>query len=310
MIRLLATLCALGFWSVSPTSAQWCTELAEVALVDIHPLAPGRTPSTSTARGAPTSTTFRPAGAFMLIEATVDGHPGTYILDSGAPGLILNRRPSAVEESVAAEGLNGSVAFAKTEVASLQWGPLTQTDLTAYAVDLDYLTEALGERIDGMLGYDQLSALPVTIDYRRGSITHHVEDAPAGEGVKLRLRLRGHVAAVRGRIDGRRVELALDTGAGVNVLDDDRLSRLGDDAHERMDDMLLRGLDARQERVPRARVHLTEIADANWIGLPFAFADLSGFAKAGLRVDGVLGKEWLQRHTVTLDYGRGVAYVR
>lgn len=309
MLRLLV-ISAFTWWLVSGAYAQAGLR-SEVALVDVpHELATRASPTLVDRRG-PTVMDFRTAGAFLLVRAAVDGVDGTYVLDSGAPGLILNRPVTDRDAAVEGEGLNGAVAFAPTSATSLTWGPVTQTDLTAYAVDLDYLTETLGERVDGMIGYDQLRAAPVTIDYREQTITHHVadDDAHRREGVRLRMRLRGHVAALRGRVDGRRVHFALDTGAGVNVLDDDRLARLGDDAHERLDDMLLRGLDARSARVPRTRVHLTEIADANWIGLPFAFADLSGFAKAGLRVDGVLGKEWLQRHVVTLDYDRGFVWV-
>ena len=305
--RLAISLVLLG--AAELATAQSSPAPAEVALVEIV-LAEAHPPALSTLVGEGNSvTSFREVGAFMVVDAIVDGAPGRYVLDSGAPGLIVNRRPVSSDAVVLGEGLNGSVAVAKTKVRSLSWGPVAQSDLVAYAVDLDYLTDALGERIDGMIGYDQLRVAPVTIDYARKTITHHVGDPPHGDGVRLAMRVRDHVAAVKGRIDGRRVRLALDTGAGVNVLDDDRLDRLSANAHERIDDMLLRGLDAEQVRVPRTRVHLTEIADANWIGLPFAFADLSGFAKAGLRVDGVLGKEWLQRHVVTLDYDRGFVWV-
>lgn len=286
---------------------------AEVALVELPAVAAVGTASNSEVLTSDLSLVqpMYSLGGFLVVRAEVDGIEGNYVLDSGAPGLIVNRPARPGDVLVSAEALNGGIAFARTTVESFAWGAVRQQGITAYAVDLDYLTEALGTRIDGMIGYDQLRVAPLTLDFDAGSLTQHSTEnrfEPTA-AVRLRMRMRGHVPALKGRIDGRRLRLALDTGAGVNVLDDDRLRRLGDDAHEPMDDMLLRGLDANSQRVPRARVHLTEIADANWIGLPFAFADLSGFAKAGLRVDGVLGKEWLQRHRVTLDYGRGHVWV-
>lgn len=306
-----ASLYILAFLLLGGLHAQGEGEL-DVALVDLPAIT-----ATEFYRSAsldweqPTTQAIRFVGGFLVVTASVDGVAGNYVLDSGAPALIVNRPANDDDEVVAAESLNGAVAFARTTVTQFEWGPVRQDNLTAYAVDLEYLTTALGERIDGMIGYEQLRVTPVAIDYREASLTHLPQEGrvqPAN-AIRMRMRLSGHVPALRGRINNRRVRLALDTGAGVNLLDDERLVGLDEDVHDRMDDILLRGLDARQSRVPRARVHLTEIADANWIDLPFAFADLSGFAKAGLRVDGVLGKEWMQRHRVTLDYGRRRVWV-
>ena len=281
------------------------------AQVDIALLA--RLNNTPTARSVAIDATprvapFEAAGAFALVSATVDGVVGTYILDSGAPGLILNGVAGA--DATAARALDREVAIGHQTVTQLTWGPLTQRDLDAYVLDLSHLEVTLERPLAGIIGYEQLRELPVTIDYPREVITFWTTARPsAADGAELRFRFSGHLPVLRASIEGTRARLGLDTGSGVNLLDDSYLAQVGHDA-ELLPEMIVRGLGAESSTVARRLIDHTRVSTSNWIDLPFGFTDLGPVRATGLKVDGLLGKEWLHLRVVTLDYRKRIVYIR
>ncbi len=252
---------------------------------------------------------FRAVGPFILVEASSNGIRGTFILDSGSPGLILNQ---PVTEPVAhGQALGSPVPYGEVEVTDFQWGPIEQHDLKAYTIDLSHLDESLGLHVAGLIGYEQLREAAISINYPRQQLTFQASDAnDAALGVPLKFRLCGHVPTLRSVVAGKRLDLALDTGSGVNLLDVELLDRISEDECAEMADLEVRGLGTTVSRIQRRRVHLTEVADGNWLNLPFAFADLAGFRESGLLVDGLLGRDWIAERTVTLDYKRKRIYVK
>jgi len=285
----------------------------DVALVNIHSTTVRSALHSSIELSAPITQKLHMLNSFLLVEAEIDGTLGLFVLDSGAPGLILNRPSSSIDpaEDLYAEGVSGRVAVGTEHIKEFAWGPLHMQSFEAYSVDLNYLTATLGKRVAGVIGYDQLRRLPFTLDFVAQRVNFHPTGYSADRPqLTFRMNMRGHLPTVRSRIDGRRLRLAIDTGAGVNLLDDKQLRKLNTRAHKPLEEMMLRGLNAEYTRVPRSMVHLTEIEDANWIGLPFAFLDLQSVSDEGASFQGVLGREWLQSHIVTFDYQQRRLYVQ
>ena len=176
---------------------------------------------------------------------------------------------------------------------------------------MSHFERALGVDIAGLIGYAQLRELAVTIDYPGRELTFLGKGyAEEGLGVPLRFRLRGHVPTMQASVAGRRARLGLDTGSGVNMLDVSYRAAAYDSRSTHLPAMVVSGVGAGAEQVERLSLPVTEIARANWIHLPFAFTDLERFRESGLRIDGLLGREWMAQRTITLDYQRSQLYVR
>ena len=252
---------------------------------------------------------FQSRGAFILVQAKVDGQVGTYILDTGAPGLILNRAPSSAQD--AGLGLNQSVHFEQTSVSTFAWGPLQQHKVKALAVDLSHFERGTDCRIAGIIGYEQLRQVMITINYPRNLLTFLPADADVDRlGTRLRFRLDGHLPVLRSAVGGKKARLGFDTGSGVNLLDIVYRSIAEAQATASLPDIRVNGVDAVPQRVQRISLAMTEIEKANWLNLPFALIDLAGFRESGLLIDGLLGREWMAERSVTIDYRHRRLYVK
>ena len=261
------------------------------------------------------SSAFRTLGPFMVVQVEVDGVTGSYILDSGAPGLILNGVVTEVVDS--ARALDRFVMIGERRAKRLDWGPIKQSDVHAYVLDLSHLEHSLGEPISGLIGYEQLRQLPLTIDYPKRTLTFLRKHSEAkAQGIALTFELLGHLPLVDAEVGGTRAWLGFDTGSGVNLLNADYLLQVGPNSAE-LPDMQVRGLGATSAVIARRSIGLTRTSNANWMNLPYGFADLTGFRESAYdqdagaqQLDGLLGKEWMQQRVVTLDYGRRRLYVR
>lgn len=267
--------------------------------------------------GAPQIQTqpFRAVGPFILVTATVGGVVGSYILDSGAPGLVINGAVAIAVDSALA--LDRYVMIGQRNVGELRWGPIKQRAAIAYVLDLSHLERSLGEPISGLIGYEQLRQLPITIDYPKRVITFLRKHSEAKvQGIALPFELSGHLPLVEAEVGGRQATLGFDTGSGVNLLDKAYFGQLASSSAE-LPEMRVRGLGATDETIARRSVALTTTSHANWVNLPYGFADLTRFRDSptaeeaiGAQLDGLLGKEWMQQRVVTLDYARRRLYIR
>jgi hypothetical protein len=251
---------------------------------------------------------FQSLSAFIIVEAEVNGQRGFYILDSGSPGLVLNQKPKQGAES--AKALHGEVAVEQVEVKQLRWGPVQQSGIQAFALDLSHLSNSTGLEIAGMLGYEQLRQTKISIDFPKREIRFLPQDTEVQQGLALRFRLRGHLPVLRSEVAGQRIDLGFDTGSGVNLIDQVWLSDLDNSQLSPLPELEIRGLGQHRQTVERRRVQLTEVDKGNWVNLPYAFPDLSGFRESGLAIDGLLGKEWMQGRCITLDYKARRLWIR
>ena len=80
---------------------------------------------------------FELHSGFVVVTAQVDGQAGTYILDSGAPGRVLNARHcrGAKAGIVEVSGTGGTRKAGLVEVRIFQWGNFEKADFEAIVVD-------------------------------------------------------------------------------------------------------------------------------------------------------------------------------
>jgi len=174
---------------------------------------------------------FRLAGNLLLVQATVNGSSGNFILDTGAPELIVNR---AYFEGV-------DVPWAQMDVVDIRGhaspancfvikdfaiGGLSLNPQYALSIDLSSLERTKGIRLLGIIGYSVLKDLELFLDFDYGELqltrirnkkstsradVHHPM-------VVFDLRMSHHIPYVVARAGNKKLRLGIDTGAEVNVL--------------------------------------------------------------------------------------------
>lgn len=122
--------------------------------------------------GPSTPIAIGPEKPLILIDVTVNGVPLRFALDTGASYNCLSRDAAGrLDLSLGAEfSVNGSAddRAAICRLDSLTVAGQTQEGVGIAAVDfLGPLSEAIGERVDGVLGFTFWSKYRLTVDYPR-----------------------------------------------------------------------------------------------------------------------------------------------
>ena len=99
---------------------------------------------------------FKRANNLILIEASIDTLSGNFVLDTGAPGLILNKtyfRESWSSNTFEATNATGSSsAVSKTIVRDFNINELHFSKINAEITELSHIENKRGVKILGLLG--------------------------------------------------------------------------------------------------------------------------------------------------------------
>lgn len=166
-----------------------------------------------------------------MVEARVDSLVGYFILDTGAPHLVLNRtyfNKGRTAPGATQYGINGGAnTVLNTVVDTLSVGELFYTLVDADIVNLGHLENARGVRILGLLGASLFSSMEMELDLLHDIMyLYRLDDqgnrlAPADStlpDLEIPLEVDNNILFLYGRIAGKKMRFCLDTGAERNVL--------------------------------------------------------------------------------------------
>ena len=269
---------------------------------------------------------FRLAGGdnpLILIPASVaDRGPYEFILDTGAGISLLSPRLAdefglVATGSKQGTGAAGKVTVALASVASLAVGQARRAPMSiAITAEMDRVGAAVGERIDGDIGYDFLKDFRLTVDYRKRIVrlaqgaVDVVGLARAGHSeVAFRLAAPTKpLVMIPAFVNGRGpCAFVLDTGASATVLSPSLADSLGVGRAERVPMTGAGGmLQATVGRVTSLGVGAAVLDD-----VAVVISDLVEHIgqAVGTKVDGVLGYNFLRRFRVTIDYPNSVLWL-
>jgi len=136
-------------------------------------------------------------GSLVFAEVAVNGHPPMrFIVDSGAESTVLNasRLPGlglTPTGKFATGAGGGDVELSYVAGVTLTLAGATLKNQIVAAVPLDQLEPMLGQKIDGILGYDFLSRFVVELDWRHNTMKLYDRDrykhTASGERIAITL---------------------------------------------------------------------------------------------------------------------------
>ncbi len=233
-------------------------------------------------------------GGFIVLMAKVNGVEGTYILDTGAPGLVLNSKYRQGSKALASglQGLNGDVHTTILPGWTFEWNSYKTSGSDGYAIDLTYLENAADSRIDGLVGLDVFDGYYVLLDYgqRTMELSTTIPEMMARQpSVTLPLEFQDHVPIVLLQHGQRSYRFVLDSGSGSHLIDHAVLTDWNTDV-EVLDPIELVAAD--QKIVRTMNIEASGLK-ASGIALPptqFVVTDLNAIREAsGSQIDGILG---------------------
>lgn len=249
---------------------------------------------------------FTLSHGLIHLRAVRNGQAGVYLLDTGAPGLVINQKPA---EGATLAGLScaGSISVGQTRVDQFSWAERQLQAVEAYALDLSHLEAYAGHQIAGLIGYTLFADRTLLIDFQRQLLTlldpRRVRlDQWGKPRLRLPLQMEGHLPIVEIELGGRTLRFGLDTGAEANLLDSSAAAFIEQACLTALEPEEVQGLDQSVQRVESVIWHDFPLAGQTFSG-KFLLTDLSHLGAAGEGpIDGLLGYAFLSRFKVAINY--------
>jgi len=140
------------------------------------------------------------ANGLVFVRATVNNHPGWFILDNASQGFTVDReyaRQIALRSSGSATARGGGAnAIDVGVIQDVQLGlpGLVLTHRNLVAMELKPLEPSVGHEVDGIIGSRLFDDFVVEVDYehRRLSVYSTKEYKPSGKGTAFPVRVDEH----------------------------------------------------------------------------------------------------------------------
>ncbi len=243
----------------------------------------------------------------MFVKASLNNQTGFYMLDTGAPMLVLNREHTGAN-TVAASTVTGAFSVGSTSIRKFQWAGVEHKPMEAIIVDLSHFEGSTNLEIDGLIGYEVLKSFELFIDCEQRQLALlQAEKSKLLQAtsplVIVPFKLQNHLPVVEVKIGGQTLHFGVDTGAGVNLIDQKYQHLLSEGVFSLGNQEELRGVDQKIRLVSSAFVYDTQVGDAHFAKMKYLFTDLSHLETSmGLKIDGLLGFPFFQKIKCSINY--------
>lgn len=271
-------------------------------------------------QGSYTSIPFQLMGKLIIIQASVDGQLGNFILDTGISDLLLNSRYFEGDQSGERfDGLNGQGGNIELSRPALQIGNQNWGRVNARIIPMSTIERSKGIRIHGLLGTNIFRKFTLLIDYRKNELQLYPLDRKGYNSVfaqgpppneVLTFKYKGGTPLIELQVGDMKLKLTLDTGAEVNLFASKYLDELGSLINQRRQQRFYgfghEGQKATFVSLSGVQTSLREVAEMNT-----AFASLDHYNRhvIGPKTDGILGYEFLQQFRVAINFKKREVYL-
>jgi Aspartyl protease len=268
---------------------------------------------------------FSRAGNLILIKAKADTTEGNFILDTGAPGLVLNityfRDYTATHEvNEEQSGITGGVSSVKkTQINNFSFDCIKAGVVPADLVNLGHIENARAVRIFGLIGLSLLKRFEMIIDYENSLLyLNRVSKKEVYKSPLLKdtssysivpIEIWNNKIVTRTTMAGKKLRFIIDSGAESNVLD----SRLPNKIFENVE--ILRRIQltgAGDKKVEALYGNLSNlvIGNQNMGSLPVIITNLEKTCLADNScIDGILGFDFLSLHKIGFNFVNNKMYI-
>ena len=256
----------------------------------------------------------------IYVRVTIDGRGLDFVLDSGASGITIDstvaRELGLPEFQKHSAVTAGRYNTARTIVPEMHVGPLVMHDVAVQEVPQGWKT---GEDVKevGLLGFDFLAELGVTVDYehQRVTVVRGADYVPPADPQTIPLDVRVGAGqprtslAVNGALGERWI---VDTGGSTTLIVFDYFARRHPEAlHDEGGSsggrrMHLYGIGGDIEAEP-LQIASLKLANVNFTG--FTAYRVVGRGTYAQNDDGIVGVEFLRLFTLGFDYAHSRIYL-
>lgn len=300
------TLILAVLFSLSPVLAQH-----EIALVatNIKPSLQSSVKNT-----AFTQLNIQVVDDLLLLEGNVDGQSGYFILDTGSPMLVLHGKPDKKSK----ETINTVTGFTEGSmmmVKKLQVGNMEFQQLSAIKLPLHQFCDRFDKPFLGLLGMGVFDGYELFFDVSNKQILLFADGKNnrlhqyATPVASISFTMEMHLAVIPVKAQGKEMFLALDSGAGSNILCTSKTGSLQNISIP-LGEIELRGVNGSIEITNQAAIHSLQIQNTDLEVMKFVFADMAQVNKTTSKpLDGLLGYPFFSGRKLSLNYREKALYL-
>jgi hypothetical protein len=255
-------------------------------------------------------------GNLIIVEAQVDSLEGNFVMDTGAPYLVLNStyfRDATKISDQQSGGVNGETENTFTTVVhNFSILDLHYSKLTADVTDLSGIENGRGIKILGLLGTRLFSRFAVTIDLQNNLLYIHKLDnegnIPPEERVfhtptlKTSFKFLNDIIFLKGGIGDKSMWFVFDTGAEANLLDYGKTKKIIKNM-QIISRSKLTGMGGSRFEVLSARFDNLTVGDQQFMHNRGLITNLEKMGKAyDHTIDGILGYDFFTRGVFSINF--------
>jgi hypothetical protein len=270
---------------------------------------------------------FNRVGNLMVVKAKADTTEGNFILDTGAPGLVLNityfrNYPVTTNHDGEQSSIGGSTSgIQKTSVKELSFGTLQYFKMEADLANLGQIENAKGIKVLGLLGVDLFKQCEMIIDFEKSliylnRITRKEASSYQHEFLKdtslyriFSIDITDNRIITTTEMEGKKLKLIIDCAAESNILDSRLPNKVFDNIIINRRVKLAGAGNTTIDALSGSLKHM-KIGNLDINNLPVTITNLeyTCFSYGGC-VDGVLGFDFLSLHKIGFNFVKRKMYI-
>lgn len=261
-------------------------------------------------------TSFELINGLPVVQAELNGERGNFIIDTGAPGIVINTKSKEhVSKKVSGGGIAGHIELTEITIDDFLWENIQLENITGLALDISHLEKAADRQIAGLIGFEILEKFELFFDFE--SKTIRIFSSKKSELHKsnkptecIPFEMQGHIPVIVVKIENQTFRMGIDTGAESNLIDKKLLKKLNIEnlINPRVEE--LRGLDGQIQRQLAAEIKNTRTRNNTFKNMKYLTSDFSKINENyGLSLDGLLGAPFLNSAKISINYQKRKIYI-
>lgn len=252
----------------------------------------------------------------FLVEAKIDTLVGFFILDTGAPHLVLNKtyftEGRKASNNATAFGIGGGGATVlNTTIDTLAIQNMFFTRVDADIVNLGHLEDARGVKILGLLGASLFNDVEMELDLKNNLLIIYRLDSEGNRvigydktilpDINIPIDITGDIIFMEVKAADKKLRFCLDTGAERNVLNN-MVSNKVLKHFSLTTSGTLTGSGGSNQLVLNGQMDSVVIGGKSFVAMPFILTNLNYLELVyETTINGILGYDYLSKGIVTIN---------
>lgn len=253
----------------------------------------------------------------IIVHATINGNVENFIFDTGARGLVINKKFLQTEtpgsdNEYSVKGVGNKLEKVRDiAIEDFKFGAISKQNINALSLDISLIDELTDKNIFGLIGYDIFAPYDIVIDYNELFLTFISEDEFMNywnsyvinqEFYIVEFSMFEHLPVVQAKAGEKRIKLGIDTGAARTIIDKNALELI---QHELTDisDQNIVGIENENIPISGAKIREISIDPIHYNNINILIKDLSHLnTLQNGRINGLMGYDLLKNYKTLISF--------